>query len=40
MKQSNEPLCKSVFKTDMLKNEMYIGSMVQGKYGSCSYKTK
>jgi len=25
---------------DMLKNEMYIGNMVQGKYGSVSYKTK
>lgn len=26
--------------SDMLKNEMYIGNMVQGKYGSVSYKTK
>lgn len=25
---------------DMLKNEMYIGNMVQGKYGSVSYKSK
>ena len=25
---------------DMLQNEMYIGNMVQGKYGSISYKTK
>jgi len=25
---------------DMLQNEMYIGNMVQGKYGSVSYKTK
>ena len=24
----------------MLRNEMYIGTMVQGKYGSVSYKTK
>ena len=26
--------------TDMLVNEIYIGNMVQGKYGSVSYKTK
>ena len=26
--------------SDMLVNEMYIGNMVQGKYGSVSYKTK
>lgn len=26
--------------TKMLKNEMYIGNMVQGRYGSVSYKTK
>lgn len=26
--------------SDMLRNEMYIGNMVQGKYGSISYKTK
>lgn len=26
--------------TDMLSNEMYIGNMVQGKYGSVSYKSK
>lgn len=26
--------------SDMLANEMYIGNMVQGKYGSVSYKTK
>lgn len=26
--------------SDMLVNEMYIGNMVQGKYGSISYKTK
>lgn len=25
---------------DMLENELYIGNMVQGKYGSVSYKTK
>ena len=25
---------------DMLENEMYIGNLVQGKYGSVSYKTK
>jgi DNA invertase Pin-like site-specific DNA recombinase len=26
--------------SDMLQNEMYIGNMVQGKYGSVSYKSK
>ncbi len=26
--------------SDMLHNEMYLGNMVQGKYGSISYKTK
>ncbi|MBO4384001.1 MAG: recombinase family protein [Clostridia bacterium] len=26
--------------SDMLKNEMYIGNMVQGRYGSVSYKTR
>lgn len=26
--------------SDMLKNEIYLGNMVQGKYGSISYKTK
>ena len=26
--------------SDMLRNEMYIGNMVQGKYGSVSYKSK
>ena len=26
--------------SDMLSNEIYIGNMVQGKYGSASYKTK
>lgn len=26
--------------SDMLRNEIYIGNMVQGKYGSISYKTK
>ena len=26
--------------TDMLQNEMYIGNMVQGRYGSISYKSK
>ena len=26
--------------SDMLINEIYIGNMVQGKYGSVSYKTK
>ncbi|MGN0595979.1 MAG: recombinase family protein [Ruminiclostridium sp.] len=41
-----QPLSKSgkLWKYDtitkMLKNEMYIGNMVQGKYGSISYKTK
>ncbi|MCL2076827.1 MAG: recombinase family protein [Oscillospiraceae bacterium] len=26
--------------SDMLKNEMYVGTMVQGRYGSVSYKSK
>ena len=36
--------CSTLWKyyniSDMLANEMYIGNMVQGKYGSISYKTK
>ncbi|MDY3929501.1 MAG: recombinase family protein [Clostridia bacterium] len=36
----NGTLWKYFAISDMLKNEMYIGNMVQGKYGSISYKTK
>lgn len=36
----NSTLWKYFSITDMLSNEMYIGNMVQGKYGSVSYKTK
>lgn len=36
----NSTLWKYYAISDMLKNEMYIGNMVQGKYGSVSYKTK
>ena len=33
--------CTAIFAiSDMLVNEIYIGNMVQGKYGSISYKTK
>lgn len=36
--------CSTLWKyfsiSDMLTNEIYIGNMVQGKYGSISYKTK
>lgn len=40
-KQSkNSTVWKYFAVSDMLKNEMYIGNMVQGKYGSVSYKTK
>lgn len=34
------PLWKYFAISDMLINEMYIGNLVQGKYGSISYKTK
>ena len=36
----NSTLWKYSSISDILKNEMYIGNMVQGKYGSVSYKTK
>ncbi len=36
----NSTLWKYVAISDMLANEIYIGNMVQGKYGSVSYKTK
>lgn len=36
----NSTLWKYFSIADMLSNEMYIGNMVQGKYGSVSYKTK
>ena len=36
----NSTLWKYFAIADMLENEMYIGNMVQGKYGSVSYKTK
>lgn len=36
----NGTLWKYSAIADMLQNEMYIGNMVQGKYGSVSYKTK
>ena len=36
----NSTLWKYFAISDMLVNEMYIGNMVQGKYGSVSYKTK
>lgn len=39
-KQKNSTLWKYSAIADMLENEMYIGNMVQGKYGSVSYKTK
>lgn len=39
-KQKNSTLWKYAAIADMLENEMYIGNMVQGKYGSVSYKTK
>ena len=40
VKQKNNTLWKYYTIADMLENEMYIGNMVQGKYGSVSYKTK
>ena len=39
-KAKNSTLWKYFAISDMLTNEMYIGNMVQGKYGSISYKTK
>lgn len=39
-KQKNSTLWKYPAIASMLANEMYIGNMVQGKYGSVSYKTK
>ncbi len=38
--QKNSTLWKYFAISDMLINEIYIGNMVQGKYGSISYKTK
>lgn len=39
-KQKNSTLWKYFAISDMLINEIYIGNMVQGKYGSVSYKSK
>ena len=39
-KQKNSTLWKYSAISSMLINEIYIGNMVQGKYGSVSYKTK
>ena len=39
-KQKNSTLWKYYAISDMLTNEIYIGNMVQGKYGSVSYKSK
>lgn len=39
-KRKNSTLWKYFAISDMLANEIYIGNMVQGKYGSVSYKTK
>ena len=39
-KGKNSTLWKYYAISDMLVNEVYIGNMVQGKYGSVSYKTK
>lgn len=39
-KTRNSTLWKYFAISDMLENEIYIGNMVQGKYGSISYKTK
>ena len=39
-KLRNSTLWKYSAIADMLTNEIYIGNMVQGKYGSVSYKTK
>ena len=39
-KTKNSTLWKYFAISNMLTNEMYIGNMVQGKYGSISYKSK
>lgn len=39
-KTQNSTLWRYFAISDMLVNEIYIGNMVQGKYGSVSYKTK
>ena len=39
-KMKNSTLWKYYAISDMLENQIYIGNMVQGKYGSISYKTK
>lgn len=39
-KAKNSTLWKYFNISEMLANQMYIGNMVQGKYGSISYKTK
>ncbi|MCI9448809.1 MAG: recombinase family protein [Clostridiales bacterium] len=39
-KMKNSKLWKYFAISDMLINEIYIGNMVQGRYGSVSYKTK
>ena len=39
-KMKNSTLWKYFAISDMLENQIYIGNMVQGKYGSISYKTK
>ncbi|MDE7018492.1 MAG: recombinase family protein [Lachnospiraceae bacterium] len=39
-KKKQSTLWKYFAISDMLVNEIYIGNMVQGKYGSISYKTK
>lgn len=39
-KRKNSTLWRYFAISDMLVNEIYIGKMVQGKYGSVSYKTK
>ncbi len=39
-KMKNSTLWKYFAISDMLTNEIYLGNMVQGKYGSVSYKTK
>lgn len=39
-KNKNSTLWQYFAIADMLSNEIYIGNMVQGKYGSISYKTK
>ena len=39
-KRNNSTLWKYAAISNMLTNEIYIGNMVQGKYGSISYKSK